>query len=201
VFGSAFLINAFPSPGDFFLNFRTVTEKLLVSFNEQNIRYALIGGYAVGLWGVARGTVDMDFLVLRDNLDDIDRIMDSLGYELRYRSENVSQYIAQRSIFGEIDFLHAFRAPSLRMLERAADKAVFGEGLPIKVLIPEDLIGLKIQAIANNENRAPVDLQDIELLVQLHGDKMDWQLIEEYCEIFDMMDLYEKLKGKYDAVQ
>lgn len=183
------------------MNFRIVTEKLLVSFNEQNIRYALIGGYAVGLWGVARGTVDIDFLVLRDDLDALDRIMDLLGYELRYRSENVSQYVAPRSIFGEIDFLHAFRAPALRMLERAADKAVFGDELSVKVLLPEDIIGLKIQAIANNKNRAPVDLQDIEQLVQLYGVTMDWRLIEEYCAIFDMLDLYGKLKGKYDAVQ
>jgi hypothetical protein len=183
------------------LNFRIVTGKLLASFKERNIRYALIGGYAVGLWGVPRGTVDMDFLVLRDDLDELDGIMDALGYELRYRSENVSQYVAPQSIFGEVDFLHAFRAPSLRMLERAADKAVFGEGLTVKVLIPEDLIGLKIQAIANNESRVSVDMHDIEQLVQLHGDEMDWQLIQEYCAIFDMMGLYEKLKGKYDAVQ
>jgi hypothetical protein len=127
--------------------------------------------------------------------------MNGLGYELGYRSENVSQYVARQSIFGEIDFLHAFRAPSLRMLERAADKAVFSERFPVKVLLPEDLIGLKIQAIANNESRVPHDMHDIEQLVQLHGDMMNWQVIEEYCAVFDMMDLFEKLKGKCDAVQ
>ena len=183
------------------MNFRTVTEKLLTSFKEQQIPYALIGGYAVGLWGVARGTVDMDFLVRREDLEKLDRIMAALGYELRYRSENVSQYMASQALFGEIDFLHAFRAPTLRMLERAGEKTIFSEVLSVRVLQPEDLIGLKIQAIANNENRELTDMYDIEELLRLHGDTLDWKLIEEYCVIFDREDLFAKLKEKYHAVQ
>lgn len=182
------------------MNFRTVTEKLLAYFNEQQIQYALIGGYAVGLWGVARGTVDMDFLVRRDDLEKLDQIMAALGYELLYRSENVSQYTASQALFGEIDFLHAFRAPTLRMLERAGEKTIFSEALSVRVLQPEDLIGLKIQAIANNEHREPTDMYDIEELMRLHGDSLDWQLIEEYCGIFDRQDLFIKLKDKYHAV-
>lgn len=182
------------------MNFRTITEKLLTSFEEHHIQYALIGGYAVGLWGVARGTLDMDFLVRRDDLEKLDRIMAALGYELRYRSENVSQYMASQALFGEIDFIHAFRAPTLRMLERASEKTIFSEVLSVRVLQPEDLIGLKIQAIANNENREHHDMYDIEELIRLHGDTLDWQLIEEYCVIFDRQDLFTKLKEKYHAV-
>jgi hypothetical protein len=183
------------------LNFKTVTEKLLTSFKDQNIRYALIGGYAIGLWGVARGTVDMDFLVLRDDLDKLDPIMTSLGYELHFRSENVSHYIAFHSLFGQIDFLHAFRGPTVRMLEQAAEKTIFGDLLSIRVLRPEDLIGLKIQAMANNESREPVDMSDIEELMRLHGDLLDWELIGEYCAIFDKQELFAALKKKYHADQ
>jgi hypothetical protein len=183
------------------LNFKTVTEKLLTSFKDHDIRYALIGGYAIGLWGVARGTVDMDFLVLHDDLDKLDGIMTSLGYELHFRSENVSHYIASHSIFGQIDFLHAFRGPTVRMLEQAVEKTIFGDLLSIRVLRPEDLIGLKIQAMANNESREPVDMSDIEELLRLHGDKVDWELIGEYCAIFDRQELFAALKKKYHADQ
>jgi hypothetical protein len=179
------------------LNFRTVTEKLLTAFKEQNVEYALIGGYAVGLWGVARGTLDMDFLVRRDDLERLDRIMDGLGYELHHRSENVSQYAAPQVLFGEIDFIHAFRPHALRMLERAMEKTIFNDDLSVKVLPPEDLIGLKIQAIVNNERREHGDMHDIEELMRLHGNTMNWQLIEEYFAVFDRQELFFILKGTY----
>lgn len=152
------------------------------------------------LWGVARGTVDMDFLVRRDDLEKLDRIMAQLGYEIRFRSENVSQYVASQGLFGEIDFLHAFREPTRRMLERAAEKTIFTDALAVRVLQPEDLIGLKIQAIANNRDREQGDMYDIEELVRLHGTTLDWDRIEEYCTIFDRPDLFVALKEKHHAV-
>jgi hypothetical protein len=169
----------------------------LASFNKENVHYALIGGYAIGLWGVARGTVDMDFLVLREDMDKVDRIMDSLGYELRFRSDNVSQFISSLAVFGEIDFLHAFRVHSRRMLERAVKKTIFREDLSVRVLMPEDLIGLKVQAIANNRDREPLDLYDIGEIMRLHGGSMDWKLVEEYFDIFEMRDLLVQLKEKF----
>ncbi len=33
------------------MDFRVVTEKLLSAFKNGGVRYALMGGYAMGLWG------------------------------------------------------------------------------------------------------------------------------------------------------
>lgn len=181
------------------MNFKTVLENVLSAFQAEGVRYALIGGYAVGLWGVARGTVAVDFLVLRDDLDKLDRIMAGLGYELHHRSENVSQYISEKATFGEIDFLHAFRTHARQMIERAVEKTIFQGKLRVSVLLPEDLIGLKIQAIANNESRESLDMYDVEELMRLHASRMDWKLLEEYFTIFAMQDLFARLKGTYHA--
>jgi Uncharacterised nucleotidyltransferase len=183
------------------MDFKRVTEKLLASFKDRYIRYALIGGFAVGLWGAARGTVDMDFIVLREDLEALDEIMSSLGYELRYRSENISQFIASDALFGEIDFLHAFREPSLRMLGHAVEKSIFGGEFAIRVLRPEDLIGLKVQAMANNAERETADLSDIEALMRLYGTVLDWGLLKEYFALFEREELFYRLNGKYHEVQ
>jgi hypothetical protein len=182
------------------MNFKSITERIVAAFREHNIRYALIGGFAVGLWGAVRGTVDMDFIVLRDDLEELDRVMASQGYELRYRSDNVSHFMASDNLFGDIDFLHAFREPSLRMLERAVEKKVFGEDIAIRVLCPEDLIGLKIQAMANNAERETADMADIEALMRLHGPELDWKLIEEYFSIFEMEVLFARLRERYHGI-
>jgi len=100
------------------MNFKSVLANLLEKFGEKDVRYALMGGLALGLWGAGRSTVDIDFLVDRDDLGKIGSIMEELGYECKFKSENVSQYVSPLKIYGEIDFLHAFREVSLEMLRK-----------------------------------------------------------------------------------
>jgi len=181
------------------MDFKLVLEKLLTAFKEHNIRYGLIGGFAMGLWGVPRGTVDLDILVDREDMEKVDRVMKGLGYECAYRSENVSQYVSPLKLFGEVDFLHAFRTPSLKMLSRAEERKIFGESLTIKVLRVEDLIGLKLQAIKNDESRRAMDLSDIESLIAINQKTLNWALIQEYFELFDFEELFDELRNKYRA--
>ena len=179
------------------MEFKSVLSILLKRFEENNIDYGLIGGFALGLWGVGRTTVDIDFLVKRDDMKKTDGIMLEAGYECKYKTENVSQYVSPLKVFGEVDFLHAFREASLEMLKRAEEKEIFGGSLKIKLLRPEDLIGLKLQAIKNNPEREQKDMTDIESLLSIHGKEIDWSLIKEYFHIFDMEELYKRtIEGK-----
>ena len=165
------------------MDFKVVTEKLLAAFEDAGVSYALMGGFAMGLLGGSRSTVDMDFLVNRDDMNKVDTIMQQLGYECRHRSENVSQYISLLRVMGEVDFLHAFRQASLEMLQRVEEKEIFSGALKIKVLSPEDLIGLKVQAIKNDPSRELTDMADIETLLSLHSKNLDWTMIKEYFKL------------------
>ena len=181
------------------MDFKSVLSMLIKNFEKNNIHYALMGGFALGMWGVGRTTVDIDFLVNREDKGTVDRIMIEAGYDCRYSSENVSQYVSPIQVFGEVDFLHAFREASLEMLKRAEEKEIFSGSFKVKVLKPEDLIGLKLQAIKNDAKRMENDMADIKALVSVHGEKLDWSLIERYFKIFDMEEEYVKLlkeKGK-----
>lgn len=179
------------------MDFKLVLEKLLTAFEKQKVRYALIGGFALGAWGAPRGTVDIDFLAHNDDMGKVDKIMKELDYERKYRSENVSQYLSPLKIFGEVDFLHAFRTHSLSMLQKAECRKIFDDKISIKVVQIEDLIGFKIQSIANNESRKAIDLQDIESLMALKGKELNWQLIEEYFYLFGFNELFNNLKERY----
>lgn len=181
------------------MEFKLVIEKILAEFEKAKVRYALMGGFALGALGIPRATVDIDFLVLNEDMERVSRIMTDMGYRCVYESENVSQYASSEKIFGEVDFLHAFREASIGMLERAEDIKIFGKELTIKVVKPEDLIGLKVQAMANDETRCAVDLADIEALMSYYATKLDWPLIEEYFSIFGMSETAKKLRRKYSG--
>jgi hypothetical protein len=175
------------------MEFKLVLEKLLEEFERRGIRYALTGGFAMGLWGVGRVTVDVDFLVHRDDADKVEAVMRQLGYECRYRSENVAQYLSPLKIFGEIDYIFAFRPSSRKMLETAETKAIFNGDLAIRVLRPEDLIAMKMQAIKNDPSRREIDLADIRALAEINKKEMDFILMDQYAKLLDMEELWNEI--------
>lgn len=183
------------------MDFKTTLGLILESFNKYNIRYALMGGFALGILGLPRATVDLDFLVHRDDLNKIDKIMHAQGYECTYKSENVSQYVSPIKIFGEIDFLHAFREASLKMLERARELDIFEGKLKIWVLRAEDIIGLKVQAAVNDPTRSDREFLDIEALMEHYGKGLDWAMLEEYFSLFERKEKFIELKTKYYNVK
>jgi hypothetical protein len=73
------------------MDFKTVLELILKIFEKEHINYALIGGFALGALGLPRATVDLDFLIHRDDLSKVDKIMKENGYSCKYKSEDVSQ--------------------------------------------------------------------------------------------------------------
>ena len=78
------------------------------------------------------------------------------------------------------------------MLKRAPEQPVFDDAFRVKTLLPEDLIGLKVQALVNDQrNRYPVDVPDIQQLLRLHRDRMNMELVRDYFRIFEMEELLD----------
>lgn len=180
------------------MDFKSVTTNLLKALEQEHVSYALIGGFAVSLWGYQRSTVDIDFLVNRNDMEKVRQIVESLGYRCIHATENVTQFSADDKSLGKLDFLHALRPASLAMLERAACKTIFDGEQTIPVILPEDLIGLKIQAINNDPSRRPLDMADIEALMRILGESLDWQRIEGYFELFGMQATFTTLRETYN---
>jgi predicted nucleotidyltransferase len=179
------------------MDFKTVIAIILKNFQAQQIDYAFIGGFALGVLGIMRSTMDIDLLVHKKDLPKIDQILRTHLYRLKYQSENVSQYVSDAKPFGTIDLLHAFRQRALAMLHRARKIPIFDGQYEIPVVIPEDLIGLKLQAMINNPERKTLELADIERLLGHFHHTMDWQLLREYFELFSLQEDFEGLKAKY----
>lgn len=79
------------------------------------------------------------------------------------------------------------------MLERAQKKSVLQGSTEIYVVEPEDLIGLKIQAITNDRHRYYQDMADIQMIIRNKYTILDFDRIREYFELFDKLDDYNKL--------
>lgn len=100
---------------------------------------------------------------------------------------------------GRIDLLHAFRGPTLGMLNRA-ERLTWADGMSLPVVHIEDLIGLKVQALTNDPTRQPGDWADC--LAMIHhaaasSTLLDWDLLEDYLILFDLGYRLVELKNTY----
>jgi len=182
------------------MNFEATLRLLLQDFKEKNVQYGLIGGFAMGLLGITRSTIDIDFLIDADDASKIDGIMKARGYSCVHQSEDVSQYVSTVKIFGEVDFLHARREIARRMLKESIETEVFEGQLKIRILKPEDIIGLKVQASMNDSVRLQQDFSDIESLMKYYGKKLDWNRLQEYFSLFGQNQKFTELKSLYAQV-
>lgn len=164
------------------MNFQAVLDILSREFTRHRIRRGLIGGMAVSILSVPRATRDLDYLVHRDDLAKVDAVMEKLGYRRTARTENFTRYDGRWPHQGTVDIQHAFRAPGLAMLRRACARRVPGLKVAPRVLQREDLVGLKLQALVNDPDRADRDRADIADL--LRGRKPRWARVLGYFDGF-----------------
>lgn len=183
------------------MNFTRVITEVASQFDAQNIHYALIGGFAMALRGVQRATIDLDFILMLEDLEKADQILQASGYTRAFKSENVSHYIADEGELGRIDILHAFRGPTLGMLKRS-ERIEIQAGQSLPVVQVEDIIGLKVQATVNAPKREAADWADIRMILEASNETshtIDWELIQNYLEIFNLEHKLSTLKNWYGA--
>ena len=179
------------------MDFEKVLGSLTSEFKTGKAPYALIGGFAMGIWGVVRATHDLDFLIDKKEAAHLKSTMVKLKYDVVFESENTIQFRSKDDAWGSLDFIYAFRQPAMEMLTRAVTKHVFGDKIKIQALIPEDLIGLKLQALVNNPSHKFHDMEDIKNLITVYGDKIDWGIVQGHFALFKEDGLFNKLKEDY----
>jgi len=138
---------------------------LVRSLDEHGLEYALCGGMAMGVHGVARATVDIDLLILSVSLPEVFDIAKTLGYNIRGKDlsfangaveiRRVSKIDSEDGQLLSLDLLLA--TPDIRDVWETRE-IVEWEGGNLSVVSVSGLIALK------QLRRTYQDLADIEAL-------------------------------------
>lgn len=172
------------------MEFKKALTAILLELEKNGIPYALIGAVAMGFWGVRRDTVDIDFLVKARDREKVIALMSRFGYDHLVSSNFADQFGHMLKAMGLVDFLYTRKEKGI--IEASRTFKGLG-GIDIHVALPEDLIGLKLDGIKNNPKRELQDWADIQAVVEMLVDELDWKKIKEYCRILDMEAAYEKI--------
>lgn len=162
------------------MDLRSVLIDIHTALDAAGIGHALIGGLALSVHGAGRATIDLDLLAEASRRSDLQSILLSRGYECLHANENVANFLSKDPARGRVDFLFAARERGLAILARAVPHEVLGAA--IRVVDAADLIGLKVQAYANDPKRRHMDLFDIQRLLRF-GDP-DMERVRSYFQLF-----------------
>ncbi len=147
-------------------------------FDQSQLRYALVGGYALAMHGLIRATMDVD-LVLRLNLNDFEKAEKALGdiglqSRLPIRAQDVikmrKEYIENRNLiaWSFVDYKNPLRQ--------------------VDILITKDLKDLNVERISVGGRKITVaSLEDLLKMKQAAGRPQD---------LIDIKNIKEKLYEK-----
>lgn len=152
-------------------------QRLLERLVEAEVRFVLVGGFAVGTWGHVRGTDDIDLVPDPDpaNLDRLGELLESLGGKVLVSGRATTPSAIRTFLragdktlvqtrLGVVDVLQGL--PQVPRYAELAPKSIVADlhGLPVRVCALEDLRAMKRSA-----GRA-IDLADLEALDAAHED-------------------------------
>ncbi|KYG65562.1 hypothetical protein AZI86_00330 [Bdellovibrio bacteriovorus] len=166
------------------INLRKTLNEAHAILEADGIAHALIGGFALAVYGYHRATADIDFLADGTKKEAIKALLSKKGYKLQYESAEVLQFSGP----GFIDILLANRPLSQEMLK----EAVLNSALGVYVLKAEDIIGLKIQAYKNDPSRELQDKADIQQLLAVP--QLDLNRVKKYADLFGEWEVIKKIK-------
>ena len=167
---------------------------------ENDIPYALIGAFAMSLYGLPKFTADIDLLTEGRFRRLISSMMVRLGYTRFQMTKSFAQFDSELGVLGKIDFMFVNTTDGQDILKRRiiVEDELLGDH---PVIQPTDFIILKLMAIANNPKRISKDEGDIldvlkvneEGLIHEAFGALDWKRIYLFAERFGQLERIESL--------
>ncbi len=149
-------------------------QKLIQSLTVHNVKYAIVGGYAVALHGAFRGTMDIDLVIQVDEQAFLhaEQALINIGLQPRLpvKASEVfhfrDEYINNRNMIAwsfvnpnnPAEMVDIIITENLNNMNTVTKQ---GFGMDIQVLAIEDLINMK------QKSGRPQDLEDIKALERL----------------------------------
>lgn len=153
-------------------------------------RWALVGGLALGCYGIVRSTVDLDLLTESWAGDELVAWLERNGWQTLHRASGYSNHLHTEPRLGRIDVVYV-AVPTAEKLFALAQVRPGPGGQAVRVPSPEHLVAMKVLAIKNDPSRTFQDLADIRNLLLLPG--IDRTAVAASFARHDLHDHYRQL--------
>ena len=161
-------------------------------FTQVDAHSVLIGGFAVNHYKVSRSTADIDFLITKEDFENIFPLLKRQGFKIDYQQAVFARLLAEKPGLMDVDFMFVDKETLDKIVKEGKVVSISGE----KFIVPSlnHLIALKLHAIKYNPKiREYRDLADIMELIRIN--KVDVQDVEfkNLCLKYGTKELYNKI--------
>jgi hypothetical protein len=152
----------------------------------------LVGGFAINYYKVTRQTVDVDFLITKNDFEKILILLEKEGYKQYYAHEVFTRLKSNKSYLMDIDFMFVSKETLNKIIKNGKRITIAGK----KFIIPSlyHLIALKLHSIKYNPKlREFRDLPDIINLIKINHINVKNHKFKELCLKYGTQELYKKI--------
>lgn len=161
---------------------------------QRQLPFLVIGGHAVNLYGFARETADLDFLVCSDHREAWVKLFADLGYRPFSDAPNFVQLVSDNETAWPVDLMFVKPATFKPMFD--SGRAVEFYGTKPRIPTLEHLIALKLHALKNTRpHRFLKDFLDVENLIRINQLDIQSENIRQLFKKYGTLDLYEKIRA------
>ncbi|MBN1354543.1 MAG: nucleotidyltransferase [Candidatus Omnitrophica bacterium] len=177
------------------MRYPTIFHLISAITKKEGIRCVLVGGFAINYYNVARQTVDVDFLMTKEDFKRISKYLENAGFELDYSQEVFARFKGPDYYLMDIDFMFVDKETLDKILKDSKETFIAKQ----KFIVPSlnTLIALKLHAVKYNRKlREYKDLPDVINLIRVN--RLDYKSKEfrGLCLKYGTEELYNKiLKG------
>ncbi|MEK6567656.1 MAG: nucleotidyl transferase AbiEii/AbiGii toxin family protein [Candidatus Omnitrophota bacterium] len=162
--------------------------------DKNGVSCVLIGGFAVNHYKVTRQTLDVDFLITKEDFERILPLLQNAGYKTDYSQEVFTRLKSNQLMLMDIDFMFVDEDTLSKIIKD-------GEKINIankRFIVPSlsNLIALKLHSIKYNPKmREMKDLPDIINLIRIN--KMDFKSnnFRTLCLKYGTEEIYSRISG------
>lgn len=156
------------------------------------LAYLVIGGHAVNFYCAPRATLDLDFLVRRDDQSKWRGLLEAEGFTLLSDRETFLQFSPPYGVEWRLDLMLVTAATFTKLADGARTVQLLG----IHTLIPrpEHLIALKLHALKHgHQERFEKDFGDVLALTRNAGLDVRSESFRQLFDQFGTRELYERV--------
>ncbi|MBL7157786.1 MAG: nucleotidyltransferase [Candidatus Omnitrophica bacterium] len=174
------------------MKYRSIFHLISSLAQKSNIHIVLIGGFAVNYYKVTRQTVDVDFLITKDEFEKIASLLEKEGYKKAYDGGTFIQLVNDASYLMDLDFM---------FIDKDVMDSITAEGEKIRIagsefIVPsvKHLVALKLHSIKNNpKGRKLKDLPDIVSLIRINKINTKTEEFKKICLKYGTEGLYKTI--------
>jgi hypothetical protein len=184
------------TPGDLFRRISNLLE-------QAGISYMLTGSFASSVYGMHRGSADVDFIIAADEAG-VRRLFDQLLEKEFYSELNQAlEGCRRKSMFNIMDNITGLKIDFIFLKSREFSQEEFGRrkeaivwGVPLYIAAPEDIIVSKLEWAKLGESSRQIE--DAAGILKVRSDQLDFPYIEKWVAELELTAQWHKARQLAD---